>query len=218
MTRPRKSRYDDSMKLLALIALLFSGPIWGWNYDHCLDEDEFDYPSLMDQRILNIVCEVVERNPGWKARIHSDYRHKKAVPNVAPNREMCAYPRVELFTLDWNLLSQHWYGLAVDVRFVSYSGNELTDLRLFRDWVKQFWRTLYAMGVLDEMGLGIYPACRNKFVHMDWRGRRARWGSIVCNRPDYVRWQVAWDWMLRRMEVLERANALLGPTSQPLLD
>jgi hypothetical protein len=47
------------------------------------------------------------------------------------------------------------------------------------------------MGILDEIGLGIYPQWNSPGFHLDIRGKRGRWG---CIDGQYVAFEIALKW------------------------
>ena len=72
--------------------------------------------------------------------------------------------------------SQHPSGNAVDGHFI-------TDIH-FYDQILRVESALDALQVAGRVGLGLYPAWNTPGIHIDVRGRKARWGWIGEMKPD----------------------------------
>ena len=95
-------------------------------------------------------------------------------------------------------------GNALDFRLTDYKGLSrsqiliafLNDVDVLQDYLEE-------RGILNKVGLGIYPDTSNPFIHLDFRGVRARWAQIEGREVGFT---FAQDWVLK--EIARRRGAL----------
>ena len=129
----------------------------------------FDFSTeKIDRALLAIVCSFLERN-------NRTYFHHSG----------------------WRGNSGNHSGNALDFRLTDYQGmNRSQILSAFFDDVELLRNDLKKLGILDKVGLGIYPQSRNPFIHLDLRGKRARWGVLGGREVGFER---VMNWMKRRL-------------------
>jgi uncharacterized protein YcbK (DUF882 family) len=78
--------------------------------------------------------------------------------------------------------SQHYHGKAVDFHVV---GCDLLDADA------HIMRYLHGTGLVDNVGIGIYPQWLNPGFHLDTRGERASWAKID---GQYVSYKIGYEY------------------------
>lgn len=70
--------------------------------------------------------------------------------------------------------SQHYKGLACDFHLESIE----KECSSYKDKIDTITMILKELDLEDKVGFGIYPNSNSKFFHIDFRGRRGRWGGL----------------------------------------
>ncbi len=131
--------------------------------DHCFDFSQFERPKEVNPALLSTVCFFLELHNRPYFH-HSDFRK-----------------------------SQHHFGNAIDGRFTDYSNMSRREILItFLDDIVLIQKFLSDFGLIDKVGLGIYPQSQNPFFHLDLRGTKARWGRL---NGQYVGFDVAVEWL-----------------------
>ena len=141
----------------------------------------FDFSTeKIDRALLAVVCSFLERND-------RPYFHHSG----------------------WRGNSGNHSGNALDFRLTDYQDmNRNQVLSAFLYDVELFQSYLEEIGILDKVGLGIYPQSRNPFIHLDLRGKRARWGRL---NGRYVGFERAMNWMTRQLNPEARRESKPPP-------
>lgn len=133
--------------------------------DHCFNFERFDKPEVINPALLSAVCFFTILT-GRNYIHHHDFR---------PIR------------------SRHHYGNALDFRVHSYADmNRRERLIQYRQDLQDLLKFLETFGLIDKVGLGIYPQSPHPFFHLDLRGKKGRWAIID---KEQLGWTVGIDWM-----------------------
>ena len=142
-------------------------------FDHCFGISTMRYTERINPALLATVCYFVKQT-------NKTYFHHSG----------------------WRRGSGNHAGNALDFHLTDYKGMNrsqklsafLADVDLLQDFLRE-------RGILDKVGLGIYPDTGNPFIHLDFRGVRARWAQVEGREVGLA---LAQDWA--RREIAKRGG------------
>lgn len=168
-------RFLFYMALISVFALCFN-PLQGHDIDWkkinyqifnpYLNLDTFRGPNSINPALLMPIYICVKKH-NFKFSRHSDIRFK----------------------------SYHHGGGACDFNLAGdYEGLDKQERLLqFKKDLKKLRECLQDLGLMEIVGLGIYPQSYRPFFHLDIRGEKGRWGRINGN---YVTYEIAYVWLM----------------------
>ncbi len=159
------------MRCLGLATLLCTLPLFAGEkessvhlFSHCFDFSTVRFADRINPALLATVCYFLKR-------YNKTYFHHSG----------------------WRSSSYNHSGNALDFHLTDYRDMSRRQiLKAFSGDVKLLESFLRQWGLLDKVGLGIYPQTPNPFIHLDLRGVRARWGELEGREVSFAS---AWNWL-----------------------